>query len=75
MSTQDTVPEGHFYQNISGITKIKFLDVNIDMQRLVINTIKNYIDFWAVFKQKKSLKKIGRPGWTGLRGTKALRGQ
>ena len=26
VSTQDTVPGGHFDQNINGITKIKFLD-------------------------------------------------
>ena len=26
VSTRDTVPGGHFDQNINGITKIKFLD-------------------------------------------------
>ena len=26
VSTRDTVPGGHFDQNISGITKMKFLD-------------------------------------------------
>ena len=44
VSTRDTVPGGHFDQNISGITKMKFLDLFL---------IKTYIKSYIKYKQEK----------------------
>ena len=69
MSTRDTVPGGHFDQNINGITKQNIV-LTIDMQQLGMNKIIIRYIFGLCLNQKKPWKKWGVPGGQASGGPK-----